>query len=243
MPIGKTIHAVQSGSFWQIPSDGGLSVPAARPLGTIAPEPVTHNADSACDHLSGPLALPKPRADFGVSLAKALSSRRSTREFDGMRKLSLQNLSELLWCAYGVTRNVTSARTAPSWRHANEIEIFAAMDGGVWRYDPVSHHLLPHLSGDVRLATGVQDFVAVAPLELIYVAERNYLVGLSPGDQSRVASADTGFIGQNVYLYCASEGLATVFRTSFDHLPLERALRLSHTQFITFVQTVGYPEA
>jgi len=70
-----------------------------------------------------------------------------------------------------------------------------------------------------------------------------HLANLSVDEQYRVASADSGFIGQNVYLYCASEGLGTVFRTSFDHSPLARALQLGNTQFITFVQTVGYPGA
>jgi nitroreductase len=190
----------------------------------------------------GSIALPARRTDFGVSLAQALSDRRSAKEFDATRKLSPQHLSELLWCAYGVNRPATCDRTAPSWRHSCEVEIFAAMEDGVWRYDPISHQLLPHLTEDIRAATGIQDFVATAPLELIFVCERDHLIGLSSDEQYRVASADTGFIGQNVYLYCASEGLATVFRTAFDHMPLARALHLNHSQLVTFVQTVGYPK-
>src|SRR3954471_13948574 len=80
-----------------------------------------------------PITLPAPRVDFEVSLAKALSNRRSVREFDAARKLSRQHLSELLWCGYGVNRPVTGDRTAPSWHHACELEIFAAMEDGVWR--------------------------------------------------------------------------------------------------------------
>jgi hypothetical protein len=85
------------------------------------------------------------------------------------------------------------------------------MQDGAWRYDPETNRLLPHCSGDLRAATGIQDFTATAPLELIYVASRVHLTGLSPG--------------------------------AFDHAPLARALRLDQTQFLTFVQTVGYPKA
>jgi len=187
-----------------------------------------------------PIALPPPRADFGTSLAQALKQRRSIREYDP-RPLPTQVLSELLWSAYGVNRPATADRTAPSWRHARETDIYAAMAGGVWRYDAIRHVLVPHLASDVRAQTGVQDFVATAPLNLLYVSNAEHLTGVSREEQHRVAAADTGFIGQNVYLYCASEGLACVFRGSLDGARLARTLMLDETQFIMFSQTVGYP--
>ena len=187
-----------------------------------------------------PLELPPPRADFGTSLAQALKLRRSTRAFDP-RPLPPQILSELLWCAYGVNRPTTEDRTAPSWRHARETDIYAAMAGGVWRYDAVAHRLVPHLASDVRAQTGVQDFVSGAPLDLVYVSNAQHMTGVTPEEQHRFASADVGFIGQNVYLYCASEGLGCVFRGSLDQERLARILGLPETQFITFSQTVGYP--
>ncbi len=189
-----------------------------------------------------PIVLPSPRADFGCSLAQALKLRRSMREF-APRPLPPQVLSELLWSAFGVNRPATADRTAPSFRHARETEIFAAMADGVWRYDPIAHRLVPHLAADVRAQTGVQDFAATAPLELVYVANAEHLSGVSRDEQRRVAAADTGFIGQNVYLYCASEGLSCVFRDSFDHDRLARTLKLGEVQFINFAQTVGYPKA
>ena len=189
-----------------------------------------------------PIALPPPRADFGTSLAQALMLRRSAREFDP-RPLPPQVLSELLWCAYGVNRPATTDRTAPSWRHARETDILAAMADGVWRYDAVAHRLVPHLAADVRAQTGVQDFVGSAPLDLVYVSNAEHLSGVSREEQHRVASADVGFIGQNVYLYCAAEGLACVFRGSLDQERLALTLGLGESQFITFAQTVGYPKA
>jgi len=187
-----------------------------------------------------PVALPPPRADFGKSLAQALKLRRSVRAFD-TRPLPPQVLSELLWTAYGVNRTETADRTAPSWRHARETEIFAAMPDGVWRYDPMKHLLIPHLSADVRGQTGVQDFVATAPLNLVFVSDADHMSGVSREEQHRFAAADIGFIGQNVYLYCASEGLACVFRASLDTDKLGHTLHLGETQFIMFSQTVGYP--
>ncbi len=187
------------------------------------------------------ITLPPPRAEFGKSLAQALKLRRSIREYDP-RPLAPQVMSELLWSAYGINRPATADRTAPSWRHARETDIFAVMAGGVWRYDPTKHVLLPHLAADVRAQTGVQDFVGTAPLNLVYVSNAEHLGGVSREEQHRVAAADIGFIGQNVYLYCASEGLACVFRASLDAERLARTLGLSETQFIMFAQTVGYPK-
>jgi len=189
-----------------------------------------------------PIDLPSPRADFGTSLAHALKLRRSTREF-APRPLPPQVLSELLWSAYGINRPATADRTAPSWRHARETDILAVLADGVWRYDPTAHRLVPLLAGDIRSQTGKQDFVGGAPLNLVYVSNAEHLTGAPREEQHRVAAADTGFIGQNVYLYCASEGLACVFRASLDQERLAHTLKLTETQFITFAQTVGYPKA
>jgi nitroreductase len=186
------------------------------------------------------VTLPPPRTDFGKSLAQALKLRRSIREFDP-RPLPAQVMSELLWSAYGVNRPATADRTAPSWRHARETDIFAVTADGVWRYDPIKHLLVPHLAADVRAQTGVQDFVGTAPLNLVYVSNAEHMSGVSRDEQHRVAAADIGFIGQNVYLYCASEGLACVFRASLDTERLAHTLGLGETQFIMFAQTVGYP--
>ncbi len=95
----------------------------------------------------------------------------------------------------------------------------------------------------LRAQTGTQDFVGKAPLDLVYVAhgERMGMGDIPPPGRRLYASVDTGFIGQNVYLFCASEGLATVFRAAIDYRRLERILRLGTAQFVTFAQTVGYP--
>ena len=174
-----------------------------------------------------------------MPLMTALNVRRSTREYAD-RAISEQTLSDLLWAGFGVNRP-SGDRTAPYWRHVMVIDLFAAMADGVWAYDPKSHSLLPHLPDDVRALSGRQDFVATAPLNLIYVAHGERMTDISQEDRRLYASVDTGFIGQNVYLYCASAGLASVFRGAVDYPALEKALRLPDQQFVTFAQTVGYP--
>lgn len=206
------------------PSLGG-AVPAAGPaLAAQEPEAV---------------ALPPPRSTGGKPLTKALALRRSTREYSD-RPLPLQVLSDLLWSAFGVNRP-SGDRTAPYWRHIMVIDVYAAMADGVWLYDPKRHALLPHLRADIRAQTGQQDFVGTAPLNLIYVAHGERMQDISPAERRLYASTDAGFIGQNVYLFCASEGLATVFRGAVDYEKLDRAMQLGADQFVTFAQTVGYP--
>ena len=157
-----------------------------------------------------PFDLPPPRSEGGQPLTTALKLRRSTREYSN-RPLPVQVLSDLLWAAFGVNRP-SGDRTAPYWRHIMVMEIYVAMADGVWLYEPKAHTLLPHLKDDIRAQTGLQDFVATAPLNLVYVAHGERMTEVSAEERRLYASVDTGFIGQNVYLFCASEGLATVFR-------------------------------
>ena len=121
------------------------------------------------------------------------------------------------------------------------IDLYAVMADGVWKYDPKSHALQPYLDSDIRVHTGLQDFVATAPLNLVYVAHGERMKDISPEERRLYSSVDAAFAGQNVYLYCASEGLATVFRGAVDHDRLNQAMRLGEGQFVTFAQTVGYP--
>jgi len=187
------------------------------------------------------LVLPPPRGAGGPSLTTALKRRRSIREYAD-RPLPPQVLSDLLWAAFGVNRP-SGDRTAPYWRHVMVMEIYLARPDGVWIYDPKAHVLLPHSADDIRAQTGIQDFVASAPLNLIYVAHGERMADVSAEERRLYASVDTGFIGQNVYLFCAAEGLATVFRASLDQSKLARTLQLPDQQFVTFAQTVGYPRA
>ncbi len=183
--------------------------------------------------------LPPPRKSGGMPLISALQQRHSTREYSD-RPIPKQLLSDLLWAAFGINRP-SGDRTAPYWRHVMVMDLCVALADGVFVYEPMAHTLLRHLADDIRGQTGHQDFVATAPLNLIYVAHGERMTDISTEERRLYASVDAAFVGQNVYLFCASEGLATVFRGAVDYPKLARTLRLSDQQFVTFAQTVGYP--
>jgi len=196
-------------------------------------------AASLADPVRGQFVLPPPKTTGGKRLIDALRCRHSTREYSD-RSLSSELLSDLLWAAFGVNR-ANGDRTAPYWRHVMVIDLYVAMAAGVWLYEPKAHVLLPHLAQDIRAQTGTQEFVAVAPVDLIYVAHGERMHDVNPEERRLYASVDAAFIGQNVYLFCASENLGTVFRGALDTAALGRSLRLPEQQFVTFAQSVGFP--
>ena len=116
------------------------------------------------------------------------------------------------------------------------------MSDGVFLYDARANLLKPVLPDDIRALTGRQSFVKDAPVNLIYVADLSKMTRAAPVDRDSYAAAHAGSISQNVYLFCASEGLATVVRASIDRPALARAMRLRPDQKITLAQTVGYPK-
>jgi SagB-type dehydrogenase family enzyme len=186
------------------------------------------------------IKLPPPETEGGKPLMQALKERRSTREFAD-RPLPRQVLSNLLWAANGVNRPETGKRTAPSARDWREIDIYLVIAEGVYRYDAGTHTLERVAGGDLRKHTGVQDFVAMAPINLVYVADLGRMSGAGADEKALYSATDTGFIAQNVYLYCASAGLATVVRGSVDREALGAALGLAGNRKIILAQSVGYP--
>jgi SagB-type dehydrogenase family enzyme len=161
---------------------------------------------------------------------EALSDRQTTREYSD-RELDEQTLSDLLWAAYGFNRE--DKRTAPSANDKQEFILYVVLKSGVYVYDAKENSLIQKVKGDFRAKTGKQEFVAGAPLNLVYVAD------LTKNDAGG-ASADVGFISQKVYLYCASAGLGTVVRGWFDKEEVKTALQLSATEEPILTQTVGY---
>ena len=183
-----------------------------------------------------------PQTDGGMPLLRALKNRHTTREFS-TKKLPPQVLSNLLWTAFGVNRPGTGGRTAPSAHGWQEVEVYAAMENGLFRYDYKAHALQLVKPVDLRRQTGLQDFTAIAPLDLVYVADFGRMEGVGMDDKVMYSAADTGFIAQNVYLCCAAEGLATVVRGLLDRRALGEAMSLDAQQRIVLAQTVGYPAA
>jgi nitroreductase len=191
------------------------------------------------------VSLPGPRREGGMPLMQALKLRSSHRVY-GPAEISLQVLSDLLWAAFGINRPGTGLRTAPSAINIQDIDIYLATAKGLFRFDPAPHALQAVLADDLRPDTGTQSFVTQAPVNLVYVSDYAKYRGASAtdlGGDLKVAWswAHTGLIAQNVYLFCASEGLSTVVRSILDRDSLAEQMKLESTQRITMAQTVGYP--
>ena len=187
------------------------------------------------------IQLKAPQVDGGRPLMQALQDRSSSREF-APEKLPVEVLSNLFWAAFGINRPENEHRTAPSAQNMQEIDLYAATADGLYKYEPRTHQLVFILKDDLRALSGQQAYAAQAPLNIVYVADYSRMSKVPSDEREFDAAADTGFISQNVYLYCASEGLATVVRSSIDRATLSKAMKLRSDQKITLAQSVGFPK-
>lgn len=187
-------------------------------------------------------ALPKPQLDKGRPMMQVLKDRKSSRAYDS-RPLPQQELSNLLWAAFGVNRPEKGGRTAPSAMDMQEIDVYAALADGLYFYEAKSHSLMKIHGKDIREVTGKQPWVKDAPVNVILVADYSRVKKTIDDAQKKMyAAADAAFISQNMYFYCASEGLATVVRGSIDKPALAAAMQLKPEQEVVFAQSVGYPK-
>jgi len=191
------------------------------------------------------ILLPPPVKQGGKPLMQALNERQTTRTFTG-ENLSLQQLSDLLWAAWGINRPEEKKRTAPSARNIQEIDVYVTLQSGLYLYDAENNRLKQIHNRDIRSLTGTQDFVGKAPVNLVYVADMGK-TGKKEGD--KIADADLwwsyancGFIAQNVYLYCASASLGCVVRGLVPKEKLAPEMGLRSNQVILLAQTVGVPQ-
>ncbi|MFW5851360.1 MAG: SagB/ThcOx family dehydrogenase [Bacteroidota bacterium] len=186
------------------------------------------------------IQLPEPQKQGGIPLMDALSKRKTTREFNAQKELSKQELSNILWAAFGYNRD--EKRTAPSALNMQEIMLFVFIQEGVYRWNAEKNILYPISKGDKRELAGKQDFVKDAALIIVYVAdftkmEEHYS---NDTDKMNMAHVDCGFIGQNVYLYAASKNMNCVFRGYIDKEQLHTTLKLNKNQHVLFSQSIGY---
>jgi nitroreductase len=187
-----------------------------------------------------PIPLPAPQTEGGKPLMQALKERRTTRELKP-DKLPVQVLANLLWAGFGINRPATGQRTAPSAMNSQEVDLYVALPEGLYLYEAKPQELKPVLDKDLRAKTNGQPFATNAPVVLIYVANLPRLTRAQPERRLFYAGIDTGCISQNVYLYCASQGLATVVY-DLDRAPLAAAMKLRPEQSIILAQAVGYPK-
>ncbi len=187
-----------------------------------------------------PIQLLKPQIGSGNPLMQLLWKRMSSRGF-GPESFPVEVLSNTLWAAFGINRP-DGRRTAPSASNRQEIDIYVATPSGLYLYDAKANLLNPILAGDIRGVTGRQPYVKEAAVNLIYVADYSKMGTATDEEKAFLSAADTGFISENVYLYCASEGLGTVVRANIDRPALANAMKLRPDQKIILAQSVGYPK-
>jgi SagB-type dehydrogenase family enzyme len=185
------------------------------------------------------IKLPEPKTEGGMPLMQALKERESGREFSS-QKLSKETLSNLLWAAWGISRP-DGRRTAPSAINLQDIDVYISMGDGLYLYEAKEHQLKKILNKDIRAVTGNQEYVKNAALNLIYVSDLTKLNIPDPLAVEFFTGTHTGFIAQNVYLFCASEGLSTVVRGNINKEALRKVMKLREDQKITLAQSVGYP--
>ena len=170
----------------------------------------------------------------------ALRLRKSVRDFS-VKELSDQDLSNLLWAAFGINRPERGQRTAATAFNCQDIEIYVVFDQGAYLYEAKSHSLTPVVKRDLRALAATQQYARTAPVNLVYVSDSSKMPDRVEEKKPIYAAFHAGSISQNVYLYCASSGMGAVVRDSIDRAGLRDALGLSEDQVIVMAQSVGYP--
>ena len=193
------------------------------------------------------IRLPQPRTDLKFPLMKAISLRRTKRKWSDT-VLSCQEIADLLWVACGVTHEETkrskSRRTVPSACNSQEIKVYIALHNGLFLYNEKEHCLIGILPDDIRKHIGTQKMMQCAPAGLIYVSDFTRLkTFLFKDDNCKwfTSAADTGFISQNVYLYCVAAGLSTAVLSLVDRNKLHKIIGLNDNEKIIYTQAVGRP--
>jgi SagB-type dehydrogenase family enzyme len=185
------------------------------------------------------IPLPPAQMTGGMPLMEAFQLRKSQRSFSS-KELTSQQLSNLLWAAYGINRP-DGFRTVPAAKNWFEYDIYLLKSDGWFLYDVRKHSLLKMGNEDLRIYGGTQDFVKAAPVILVYVADFGRMNDTTDELRKFFSAVDLGYISQNVYLWSASEGLATIILGQVDKPKVHEVLKLKPDQQVILSQPVGYP--
>lgn len=188
--------------------------------------------------IAGEIALPKPNLKSGKPFMQCVAERRTERKFS-TKPLSQQTIAEILFVADGVTSK-DGRKTVPTARNKQNQSVYAVTADGIYLYNSKNHSLIPVMKGDYRKNCGLQPFHKKAPLILLFVADLS-AIGNTPEDKALYAGNHSGSASQNVYLYAASENLATVVCGMLDRAALKKLLNLKKDQMVVFSQPIAYP--
>lgn len=176
----------------------------------------------------------------GLPFIDTVANRKSSRAFAPI-EIPIDLLSQILWCTAGYNRPEQKMRVAASSRNRQSVEVLAILPSGIYAYDAEQHALIGLVAGDYRTLAGAQDFVATAPLNLVFVGDTQKIGIEDPEARALSLGCDAGLMAQNTYLFCSSKGLATVIRAWIEHEPLAKLLQLPPNKKVLFGQTIGFP--
>jgi SagB-type dehydrogenase family enzyme len=187
-----------------------------------------------------PITLNPPDLKRGFPIMEAFSLRASNTDFSD-KKLSLQDLSDLLFAANGINRKDIKKRTAPSAMNAQDIDVYVFLQEGVFIYDAFQGVLNPVVAGDQRLlAAGSQVNVAKAPVILLLVSDISRFKMPDESMKLENAAKDAGIVSQNINIFCSGTGLITRPRGSMDLVKIKSVLNLKDSQHPMLNNPVGY---
>ena len=186
-----------------------------------------------------PVDLPPPETSGGMPLMQALNNRMSTKEFT-TQAIPRNQISNLLWAAFGINRPESGKRTVATAVNCQDIEVYVVLEKAAYVYQAKEHRLIPVVNRDVRSLAATQEYAQVAPINLVYVSDYSKMADRFKDKKPIYAAFHAGSISQNVYLYCASAGLGAVVRDSVDRAGLGDVLNLREDQVIVMAQSVGY---
>jgi nitroreductase len=188
-----------------------------------------------------PIVLNPPDLKRGLPVMEAFSLRASATEFSD-KKLTLQDLSDLLFAANGINRKDVSKRTAPSAMNAQDIDIYVFMQEGIYFYDAAKSILNQIIAGDQRLiVAGRQEAFAKVPVMLLLVSDISRFKMADDAAKLDAAGKDAGIVSQNINIFCAGTGLITRPRGTMDLEKIRSILKLKESQRPLLNNPVGYP--
>lgn len=186
------------------------------------------------------IKLPAPQKSGGKALMDCLNERQTDRNFN-TKPLSLQDLSDLVWAAYGINRPESGKRTIPTATNWQEMVLYVATADGIFRYNAEQHELELVKKGDYRKNCGPQPFMTAAPVCFIYTADHNKKGRISnPEHQKEYSYHHAGYMAQSVYLVCAAKDMATVVIGSVNKEELAKIIGLPDKHIVIYTQPVGY---
>jgi SagB-type dehydrogenase family enzyme len=176
--------------------------------------------------------LPQPKLSSKTSVEEALSKRRSVRDY-GEDSLSIEEISQLLWSAQGITVK-WGGRTAPSAGALYPLEIYVivgkikGLTPGLYHYDPEKHAVTKKADGDLRQklteASLYQDEITRAPATFVITAVYERTMKKYEQRGIQYVHMEVGAVAENIYLQAETLNLGTVFIGAFEDEKVKKAM-------------------